>query len=311
MPNVTNQSGSGSTPAANTEPAPIRPDHYAKVGDSRAATALAALLGKLVGDPYGGAYKAARKAHLTDLLHGTALLGHPLHPALSDLPIGLYIAAVIAYAGGSPTTGLWLTMAAVAGALAAAAAGLADWSVSDGRDKRLGAIHGVMNVVATLVAGGSIATYYAVSDSWALGLVAGALGITFLAAYLGGHLVFDRGLMVRQANLSEMQTVDWTPVLAAAELAQGEAKAVPVSDQRTVIVYRPNAARVTCIEGRCCHAGGPLGEGEMHDGTVVCPWHLSVFDLQTGAVRRGPASRPQPVLQTRVVDGQIQVRDPA
>ncbi|MGH2843273.1 MAG: Rieske 2Fe-2S domain-containing protein [Solirubrobacteraceae bacterium] len=307
---MADQSRGDEAPAASTDSEAIRPDRIAKVGDSRAATALSALLNRVVGDPYRGAYRAARKAHLTDLLHGSALLGHPLHPALSDLPIGLYIGAVIAYASGSSTTGVLLTMAGVAGALAAASAGLADWAVSDGRDKRLGAVHGVMNVFATLVAGGSIATYYAVSASWGLGLVAGALGVTFAAAYLGGHLVFDRGLMVRQANLSGIQTVDWTAVLPETELAQGEAKAVPVSDQRTVIVYRPRTGRITCIEGRCCHAGGPLGEGEMHDGTVVCPWHLSVFDLETGAVRRGPASRPQPVLQTRVVDGQIQVRDP-
>jgi nitrite reductase/ring-hydroxylating ferredoxin subunit len=284
---------------------PVQPDHYAKVGDSKPATALAAVLEKAVSGPY----ELARKGHLTDLLHGSKLLGHPVHPAVSDLPIGLYVGAVITYAVGESTAGIDLTLAAVASALIAAVTGLADWSVSDGRDKRLGAVHGTFNVVATLLGGASIGTFYGVGSTPAFGFVAAALAVTLLAAHLGGHLVFDRGLMVHEANLSQIQTVDWTTVLPASELGVGEAKAVRVSDQRTVIVYRPSVERITCVEGRCGHAGGPLGEGEMCDGAVTCPWHRSVFDLQTGAVLRGPASRPQPALQTRVVGGQLQVRD--
>ncbi|MGH3495776.1 MAG: hypothetical protein ACRDQ1_21470, partial [Sciscionella sp.] len=159
------------------------PDHFSKLGNSKPATMWANALDKAVAPPY----RAARKAHLTDLLHGTAILRHPLHPALSDLPIGLYLAAVIAYAGGMPRAGILLTLAGVAGALGAAITGLADWSVSDGTDKRLGAIHGLVNVLATLGAGASIATFYAVSHQLALGFVAAALGITLVAAYLGGH----------------------------------------------------------------------------------------------------------------------------
>ena len=284
---------------------PAGRDHYAKVGDSKPATMLAAVLEKVVAGPY----EWARKAHLTDLLHGSALLRHPVHPAVSDLPIGLYVGAVITYAVGASTAGIDLTIAAVASALIAAVTGLADWSVSDGRDKRLGAVHGTFNVVATVLAGVSIGTFYGVGSTVAFGFVAAALAVTLAAAYLGGHLVFDRGLMVHEANLSQMETVPWTTVLPATDLRVGEAKAVQVSDQRTVIVYRPRTGQITCVEGRCGHAGGPLGEGEIHSGTVTCPWHRSVFDLQTGAVRRGPASRPQPTLQTRLVDGQIQVRD--
>jgi hypothetical protein len=167
-------------------------DHYAKVGDSKPATAIAAVLEKVVARPY----ELARKAHVTDVLHGSVPLGHSLHAAISDLPVGLYVAAVITYAVGETTAGIDLTLAAVASALIAAVTGLADWSLTAGRDKRLAAVHGTFNVVATVLAGVSIGTFYGVGSNVAFGFVAAALAVTLLAAHLGGHLVFARGLMV-------------------------------------------------------------------------------------------------------------------
>jgi nitrite reductase/ring-hydroxylating ferredoxin subunit len=43
---------------------------------------------------------------------------------------------------------------------------------------------------------------------------------------------------------------------------------------------------------------------------VTCPWHGSCFRLRDGAVVKGPAQHPQPVLETRVRDGAIEVRRP-
>ena len=39
---------------------------------------------------------------------------------------------------------------------------------------------------------------------------------------------------------------------------------------------------VVVLDGRCPHKGGPLGEGLVRDGAVVCPWHWYRFDLGTG-----------------------------
>ena len=36
------------------------------------------------------------------------------------------------------------------------------------------------------------------------------------------------------------------------------------------------------MDGRCPHAGGPLGEGNLQGHTVVCPWHSWEFDCRTG-----------------------------
>ncbi len=39
---------------------------------------------------------------------------------------------------------------------------------------------------------------------------------------------------------------------------------------------------VVVLDGRCPHKGGPLGEGVLRDGAVVCPWHWYRFDLRDG-----------------------------
>jgi nitrite reductase/ring-hydroxylating ferredoxin subunit len=65
---------------------------------------------------------------------------------------------------------------------------------------------------------------------------------------------------------------------------------------------------IVALDDRCTHRGGPLHEGVVADGCVTCPWHGSTFDLRTGYVVSGPASRPEPRFEVRTVDGRVQVR---
>ncbi len=58
----------------------------------------------------------------------------------------------------------------------------------------------------------------------------------------------------------------------------------------------------------CGHAGGPLHEGDLERGCVICPWHASTFRLADGAAVHGPATAPQPAFDTQVAEGRIQVR---
>src|SRR5690348_11696030 len=76
-----------------------------------------------------------------ELMHGGRWLGHPLHPALSDLPIGFWAgSALLDLAGADPVpeggldpAGLF-TAAGIVAAVATAATGVADWTVSDDQD---------------------------------------------------------------------------------------------------------------------------------------------------------------------------------
>ena len=49
-----------------------------------------------------------------------------------------------------------------------------------------------------------------------------------------------------------------------------------------VAVFRCRDGRLLAVENCCPHRGGPLAEGIVGDGKVVCPLHGHKFDLTTG-----------------------------
>ncbi len=48
---------------------------------------------------------------------------------------------------------------------------------------------------------------------------------------------------------------------------------------------------VTALNGSCVHRGGPLGQGRIYQGRVICPYHLWEFDCRTGECSFDPAQR--------------------
>ena len=133
-------------------------------------------------------------------------------------------------------------------------------------------------------------------------------GVITTSAYLGGHLSLGKGIGVDQTAFDEGPT-DWQPVITDADLAEGTPTPVTVGAVPLLLVRR--GATIHAISNRCSHRGGPLDEGELHDGCVTCPWHGSVFRLADGGVERGPAAYPQPSWRVRVRDGAIEVAAPA
>ena len=244
-----------------------------------------------------------------DFLSGSSL-GHPLHPALTDVPIGSFAAAVVLdLAGGGrleDAVEALLGLGIVA-TLPTAAAGLSDWSDTYGAEQRIGLVHAVANVTSlSLFAGSLIARR---SGRRGLGRALSLLGMTTLTAggYLGGHLSYARGVGVNNAFF-EHEPEEWTPVLDWSDLPAGTPTKVEAGGA-TILLYR-SGERILAIGGRCSHAGGPLPEGKIDDGAlcVECPWHGSVFRLEDGGVVHGPASVPQAAYAVRVNDGRIEVR---
>jgi nitrite reductase/ring-hydroxylating ferredoxin subunit len=68
--------------------------------------------------------------------------------------------------------------------------------------------------------------------------------------------------------------------------------------------------RLFAMAETCSHFSGPLSEGILDGDSIVCPYHASRFALEDGRVINGPAVHPQPCLEVRVRDGQIEVRKP-
>jgi nitrite reductase/ring-hydroxylating ferredoxin subunit/uncharacterized membrane protein len=247
-----------------------------------------------------------------ELLHGGRWVGHPLHPALSDLPIGLWTGVMVLDATDrdpAPRRGIdaagMLSAAGILAAGATALTGLSDWTVSDDQDRRVGLFHGLLNTVALGLQGASLGTRMAGHRSTARALGAASLTVTAAAGYLGGHLVFTKGVMVNRVAWT-VGPRRWTRALQEADLPDDVPAAVE-AEGRQIMLYR-HRGRLYAIDNICSHAGGLLSRGPVADLIVTCPLHGSRFALADGCVRRGPASQPQPVLPTRIRNGWIEVR---
>jgi nitrite reductase/ring-hydroxylating ferredoxin subunit/uncharacterized membrane protein len=241
-----------------------------------------------------------------DLLSGT-WLGHPLHPMLTDLPIGFWTSAfVLDIVGGKrsrPAAELLVGLG-VLSALPTAASGAADWSDTDGRSRRVGLVHAAANSAA-------IALY---AWSWnarrqhrhARGVALGFLGATAatVGGFLGGHLLARRGIGVDNTAFHAGPST-WTPTVEEAGVSTDALRVE--ADGVTVLLLR-RQDRILAIAATCPHRGAPLGEGSFDAETVTCPWHGSCFALADGALLRGPSAMPLPRYETRVNNGTIEVR---
>jgi nitrite reductase/ring-hydroxylating ferredoxin subunit len=56
-----------------------------------------------------------------------------------------------------------------------------------------------------------------------------------------------------------------------------------IAGRRVALVRTADGVRA--LDDSCPHAGGPLSEGAVRDGALVCPYHGWVWDLATGACR--------------------------
>ena len=61
------------------------------------------------------------------------------------------------------------------------------------------------------------------------------------------------------------------------------------------------------LDGVCPHEGGPLGEGSIEDGRVVCPWHAFAFDVRTGIASEDSDLKAD-VFESRLQGGELQAR---
>jgi nitrite reductase/ring-hydroxylating ferredoxin subunit/uncharacterized membrane protein len=252
------------------------------------------------------AHRALPEGVAKDLLSGT-WLGHPLHPMLTDLPIGFWTSAWVLDVLGPRRyhdAARVLVGLGVLSALPAAASGVSDWSDTGGGSRRVGLVHAAANAAAATLYVGS---WWArrrghVARGVALGM-AGAAAAT-VGGYLGGHLVQGRGVGV-DPNRDAAAPEAWTRVLDADE-AGPEPRGAEAGGLR-VAVFR-HAGRPHALAATCPHRAGPLDEGTIVDDCIECPWHGSRFRVDDGALVRGPAAAPIVALDAREADSAIEVR---
>ncbi|WP_329017455.1 Rieske 2Fe-2S domain-containing protein [Micromonospora rifamycinica] len=254
-----------------------------------------------------------RPQRVRDLLHGV-FLGHPLHPAMVQVPVGAWIsAAVVDLLPGQRRAATTLVALGTVSAVPAAVAGLNDWAELSRDQRRVGLVHAAANTVGLTLYAGSLAARLTGRHGVGRALAYLGLGAASAGAYLGGHLAYKQGAQVNQ-SISELHRMSdgWQPVAELAGLPQRKLVTREVDDV-SLILYR-HGDEVTVMLERCPHQSGPLGEGEVQEidghACVVCPWHGSAFRLNGGEVVHGPSATDQQVLPTRVVDGTLQTRLP-
>jgi len=249
----------------------------------------------------------------SDLLGGR-WLGHPVHPAAVLAPLaGWFGGTLLDVVGGTAARGAArrLIGAGTLAALPAAMAGAADWLSLGDAEERVGTVHAALADGATTLFGVSWLLRArrhhraAVAAGLAGAVVAGA------TAFVGGHLSFRRGVGVStvafQSGPDGWTELDLDDEPQEDRAVRGVAGGVPFA----AVAARPSpgeTAALHVLESRCTHRGGPLHEGTVVDGCLECPWHGARFDLATGRVRRGPATAPEPVYETRSVNGSFEVR---
>jgi nitrite reductase/ring-hydroxylating ferredoxin subunit len=266
-------------------------------------------------EPARRAVHAALPRPVRDFLHGT-WLGHPLHPVMMHIPVGTWLSAgILDLFPPLRPAGTVLIGTGVATAVPTALSGAADWSEQEIGVKRLGVLHAAANTLALGLYTGALVAR--VKGRGALGVVLSyaGLGVATGSAAIGGHMSYAQSSGVSHASTAaQALTSDWIDLGPLDDLPESR-PALRTGDSDGVAVPLTavrRGARVDVFVGRCSHLSGPLHEGTVEDvrgaACLVCPWHGSAFDLDTGEARRGPAANRQDKLDVRMEAGRVQAR---
>jgi nitrite reductase/ring-hydroxylating ferredoxin subunit/uncharacterized membrane protein len=249
---------------------------------------------------------------IRDLLSGV-WLGHPLHAAATDIPIGTLLLVVVLDLIGQPAAADVALVATVLFMLAAAVTGASDYADTDGTARVRATTHSTLMVVALLLLLISLGLRAGSPTDRTIPVALSIIGflIVTAGAYIGGDVVYLFGNMVNRhafrgagTKWIRLEAGDLTDLATLPEATPAKAKA----GINEIVLVRI-ADTVFALHGVCAHAGGPLAQGTVVDGCIECPWHASRFRLTDGHVRRGPALYDQPTYEIRAADrGGYEVR---
>jgi nitrite reductase/ring-hydroxylating ferredoxin subunit/uncharacterized membrane protein len=242
---------------------------------------------------------------LKDFLNGT-WLGHPIHAAITDIPIGALTVTVILDLANQRAAADIALVIGILTMLAAAVAGFADYTDTDGTARTRASLHSTLMVVALVIYLVSLAQRAGNPPDRTVPVVLSIVAylIVLTSAYVGGDVVYAFGNMVSRHAFA-WPSHEWHPLqldggLDLGTLPEGEPAHAQLGDDGLVLVRI--AGSVHALDATCAHAGGPLAEGRVVDGCVECPWHQSRFRLRDGTVAQGPAVYDQPRYEIRAAE---------
>lgn len=162
------------------------------------------------------------------------------------------------------------------------------------------ALHmGVYVAYAALVLHVSFGALQSEVPAWAAGLL--AAGVVWLATL---HTVAGR----RESRLDRPAPVvpgaDWVDAGPIDTIPNRRARIVSAAGER-VAVFRYDG-KVSAVSNVCQHQNGPLGEGRIIGGCIVCPWHGYEYAPDTGAAPP-PFTEAVPTFRVAVMNGRVYV----
>ena len=93
---------------------------------------------------------------------------------------------------------------------------------------------------------------------------------------------------------------EFVPAIRAVDLAEGAISAVDLKG-RHVLLSRIGGG-FFAVSGTCTHEDTDLGMGVLLEERIICPLHLSQFDLRTGEVMNPPATVPLRRFNVKIKD---------
>ena len=131
-------------------------------------------------------------------------------------------------------------------------------------------------------------------------LVAG-LGLS-IAAFIGLHVA--AALKEKAVDNAKAQTEGDGLVMACRVDSITEKCAAVVSVHGERIAVFKHDGKISALSNVCRHQNGPLGEGQIVDGCVTCPWHGYQYLPESGTAP-APFTEKVSTFRTKVVDGVV------
>jgi nitrite reductase/ring-hydroxylating ferredoxin subunit/uncharacterized membrane protein len=243
---------------------------------------------------------------LRDFLNGR-WLGHPIHAVLTDAPIGILFLVPIFDILGQPGAAEVSLVVGILSMIAAAAAGFADYSDTDGTARDRATLHSTLMLTALVLYIVSLGLRYGGGPSGLAGIWTSIIAFLVLAAgaFVGGDVVYVLGNMVSRHAFRGTGT-KWIQLEPAETDADGsipEGRPIKAKLGINTLVLVREGEKILALHDTCSHAGGPLSGGTYAGGIVECPWHGSRYQMADGHVVRGPSIYDQPAYEVRAREG--------
>jgi nitrite reductase/ring-hydroxylating ferredoxin subunit len=236
---------------------------------------------------------------LKDLLHGR-WLGHPLHAAITDIPVGALTVTVVLDIAGQPAGADIALIVGIATMLLSALSGAADYVDTDGVARMRATVHSTLMVVALVLFVVSLVIRAGAPVDRTVPVALGIVGylLVLAGAFVGGDVVYVVGNMVSRHAFRRAGT-KWLPLDVPADTELPELVPTKAKLGANSVVLVRVGERIHAMHETCAHAGGPLSEGRIVDDCLECPWHGSRFRIADGTAARGPTVYDQPAYEIR------------